>query len=302
MKKQARKTLSMQRFVVVATLALLSFVVGARPSQAQAPRWTIFTSESPTETLDATPGWEVGTRFTSSKTGKVVGFRFWRAAGETGSNYGKLWTNSGTRLKKSKAFPSGTGWVEIMLDTPVDISANTTYRVSVNTNTKQVKKGGAYAFDGPISNGPLYSDGGYYGQPIDAMPNSSSASMFFVDVIFDEFVPPPPKPDLYVYDINPFDGTTVNVTVCNAGNADAAASTSRMFHSNSPLPSGPISWQQTCFILMPAIAANQCATRGCVSSSPAGTHNDYTVDADVNNVVVESNETNNRGYRFWDHY
>src|SRR6185295_1174033 len=292
----------MKKLVFVATLVFGLLAVGPRVSQAQAPTWTIFTTQSPTETLDATPGWEVGTRFTTSKAGKVIGFRFWRAACETGSNYGKLWTDSGTRLKQSKAFPSGTGWVQVILDTPVNISVNTTYRVSVNTNTKQVKKGGAYVFDGPISEGPLYSDGGYYGQPIGAMPSSNSASMFFVDVIFEEFVVPPPKPDLYISYINPFDGTNVNVTVCNQGTANAAASTTRLFHSRSPLPSGPIDWQYTCFISMPAIAVNQCATNGCNSPSPAGTHNDYIGDADIFNVVVESNEGNNRWQIFWDHY
>ncbi|HEV7669885.1 MAG TPA: DUF4082 domain-containing protein [Thermoanaerobaculia bacterium] len=292
----------MKKLVFVATLVFCWLAVGPRVSEAQAPRWTIFTTQSPTETLDAAPGWEVGTRFTSSKPGRIIGFRFWRAAGETGSNYGKLWTDSGTRLKLSKAFPSGTGWVQIILDNPVTISINTVYRVSVNTNSKQVKKGGAYAVDGPISQGPLYSDGGYYGQPIDAMPTSSSASMFFVDVIFEEFVPPPPRPDLYISYINPFDGINVNVTVCNQGTANADASSVSLFHSRSPLPSGPVTWQYTCYIPMPAIAVNQCATRGCVSTSPAGTHNNYTGDADVFNEVVESTETNNRWQIFWDHY
>lgn len=289
----------MKKFFITATLVFFVFAAGPRVSQAQAPTWTIFTTQTPTETLDATPGWEVGTRFRSSKAGKVIGFRFWRAVGETGSNYGKLWTDSGTQLKKSKAFPSGTGWVEIILDNPVNISVNTTYRVSVNTNTRQVKKGGAYAFDGPISEGPLYSDGGYYGQPINAMPTSNSASMFFVDVIFEEFVP---KPDLYIGDINPFNGNNVYATVCNMGNTNAGPSTARLFHSRSPLPTGPINWQQTCFMPTPALAVNQCAVVGCVSPSPVGTHNDYHVDADFYNVVMESNETNNRGYRFWDRY
>ena len=130
----------MKKLFASVILVLLSLVAGALAAEAQGPTWTIFTTQTPTETLDASPGWEVGTRFSSSKAGKVIGFRFWRAAGETGSNYGKLWTNSGQRLKMSKAFPSGTGWVEIYLDTPVSITANTTYRVSVNTNTKQVKK------------------------------------------------------------------------------------------------------------------------------------------------------------------
>jgi hypothetical protein len=275
---------------------LLLILTGVSAVQGQT-QWTIFTTQTPTETLDASPGWEVGTRFRSSKAGKVIGFRFWRAAGETGTNYGKLWTDSGTRLKMSNPFPSGTGWVTVYLDNPVSIAANTTYRVSVNTNTKQVKKGGAYVFDGHITNGPLFSDSGYYGQPLNAMPTAESASMYFVDVIFQE--PPPPLPDMYVSNINPFSGTNVVMTVCNTGPSDVGATYTRLAHWVAPLPTGAGHWQVIVDVSTPAIPAGQCRDVSYPSSSPVGYHNEYHVDADSLGAVAESNESNNRTILFW---
>jgi hypothetical protein len=138
------------------------------------------------------PGSQVGTRFYSSVPGRIVGFRFWRAVGETGTNTVKLWTDSGTQLvSKSISTSTTSGWRPALLKTPfvdqsVCIDANTYYRVSVNTNTKQVKTGGGYSFYGALSNGPLYSSGSNYGQPINVMPTTSSNSYFFVDVVFED--------------------------------------------------------------------------------------------------------------------
>lgn len=280
---------------------LLWLAAGVQSAGAQVLTWTIFTNQVPDQTLDATPGWEVGTRFTSSHPGKIVGFRFWRASGETGSNYAKLWSNSGQQLRVSNAFPSGTGWVEVYLSSPYTISANTTYRVSVNTNTKQVKRGGAYVFDGPISNGPLYSDGGYYGQPLNAMPTSQSASMYFIDVIFEE---PAPLPDLYIGDINPFSGSKVVISVCNGGNADVTTYTyTRLAHWKAPLPTGPGAWQVIVDIYTPGpIPAGQCKPVEYASPSPVGYHHEYHVNADSTNRVVESNENNNGAVRYWDRW
>src|SRR4051812_16538494 len=103
---------------------------GARKATAPVgPRWNIFTTQTPDAILDAAPGWEVGTRFQSSKSGKIIGFRFWRADGESGTNTGRLWTESGSQLGTAN-FGAGTGWVTATLTTPVHINANTDYRVS----------------------------------------------------------------------------------------------------------------------------------------------------------------------------
>jgi hypothetical protein len=230
----------------------------------------------------------------------VIGFRFWRAEGETGTNYGKLWTDSGTRLKMSNPFPSGAGWVQVNLDNPVSIAANTIYLVSVNTNTRQVKKGGAYVFDGVINNGPLFSDFGYYGQPVNAMPTGGSESMFFIDVVFQEDVPPPPKPNLIVALLQAafyYNGQeVVGVRICNTGNADAGTSYMHMVWVVAPLPSGPAWTQRDSLYSTNAIPAGGCYDQFIPTQTFASACNQFHVWADYYNAVSESNENDNYLY------
>lgn len=268
---------------------------GPRLLAAAAPQWSLYSSQTPTEFLDAAPGWEVGTRFTSSKPGKIIGFRFYRAPGETGTNYGRLWTNSGKQLKQSRPFPSGEGWVTIMLDNYVDILANTTYRVSVNTNSRQAKTGGGYAFNGALGSGPLYSDGGYYGQPVGYWPYNSSASYFFVDVIFEEY---PSYPDLYIQNIDPFSGTSVTITVCNGGAAATDATRTRYFHSRSVPNTYPVT-QTFLDLVTPAMAPGECKPLTVSDSSATGYLHDFQATADIDSYVTESNESNNWLKRTW---
>ena len=161
---------------------------------ATGDRHGIFDGITPASTLDASPGWEVGTRFYVTEPGCVVQLRFYRAAGETGSNTVKLWTNSGTLLASQTFYASTSGWHYVELrnhglspyvDLSVCLQTNTWYRVSVNTNSKQVKTF-AYLDSGPIVNGPVVADAGYYGQPTGSMPTTSTGSIFFVDVVFEE--------------------------------------------------------------------------------------------------------------------
>jgi hypothetical protein len=274
------------------------------PALATAPvgaRWSLYNGQTPTETLDAgsTGGWEVATRFTSSKKGKVIGFRFYRASGETGTNTARLWTESGQQLASAN-FPSGgAGWTEVYLSASAaaSINANTNYRVSVNTNQTQVKTGGGYAFNGALTSGPLYSEGGYYGQPMGSMPNSYSSSYFFVDVIFEEYVP---LPDLYVAQVVAFGGTNfqgqevINVTVCNAGDGAAAASTLRVHTWVAPFTGGGY-WKPNADYYTPALNPGGCYTLQPPVNSVRGATNDYQVLTDALDVVYESNEGNNWG-------
>jgi hypothetical protein len=263
------------------------------------PRSSIFTSQTPEATLDATPGWEIATRFHSSKTGKVVGFRFWRAAGETGTNTAKLWSDAGSLLTSASFSTAGTGWQTVMLPTPYRLGANVNYRVSVNTNSAQVKAFGALQY-GPITSGPLTADVSYYGQPTGAMPMSGSVSIYFADVIFEEDVP---LPNLVVQVINPvgtdfFGNPIVIIQICNNGAAAAAATTTRFWHWVAPNSGGGY-WQTQVNFATPAIAAGACYTIQTVESSPYNSHNEYHVWADVNDVVYESNEADNHGITYW---
>jgi len=166
----------------------------AHPRAYLGPVETIFTNQTPESTLDASPGWEVATRFTPEADGRITGFRFWKADGETGTHTARLWNSAGTQIA-SGTFSSETtsGWQSVSI-TGVYVYAGSTYRVSVNTNTKQVKTYNYFGINGPISNGNLYADYSYYGQPTGSRPTTGSGSIYFVDVNFREVIPISPSP------------------------------------------------------------------------------------------------------------
>ena len=195
----------MKRFVLAAAAALVLTAcaeTGPSPVEPAAPRfatgdtWRIFTTQTPAEALDATGGWEVATRFKTSVAGCITELHYYRAPGETGSTNLRLWSNSGTKLVEWPVYFPVTGWNKAELRSPpgvgpaydfsVCIPANTYYRVSVNTNTKQAKTYAYFTNNGPITRGPLTADYSYYGQPAGSFPTSGSGSSFFVDVTFEE--------------------------------------------------------------------------------------------------------------------
>jgi cell division septation protein DedD len=78
-----------------------------------------------------TAGIEVGMRFRPAQDGTVLGIRFYKAAGNTGTHIGSLWTASGKELARvTFSGETATGWQEAALATPVAVSAGHTYLVS----------------------------------------------------------------------------------------------------------------------------------------------------------------------------
>ena len=160
---------------------------GDKPRFATGDIWTLFTTQEPNETL-TTGGsaWEVGTRFYMTKPACVLYLRFWRAVGETGTNRIRLWDEAtGTQITSRQVTSTGTGWQTEYFSSVLCLQANKWYRISVNTNTAQVKTFGAFSH-GPITNGIMVATSGYYGQPAGSMPTTSSPSNFFVDLIVSE--------------------------------------------------------------------------------------------------------------------
>ncbi|HEU0016724.1 MAG TPA: DUF4082 domain-containing protein [Longimicrobium sp.] len=149
------------------------------------PSDSIYTNQVPESTGYAGPdGWQVGTVFTVDDTVLVIGFKYYKAVGETGSHTARLYTSGGT-LVGTRGFTGETasGWQRTMLTTTFSIPPGT-YVVTVNTNTYQVKSFGWFTNNGPISRSHLEATGGKYGQPIHSFPASGSGSSFFVDVIY----------------------------------------------------------------------------------------------------------------------
>ncbi len=177
---------------------------------------TIHTTQTPvggagppaTDANDGVP-YELGMQFQSSVDGIITAIRYWRADSEAcvdNSHTGNIWSATGTLLA-SVSFvgeTAGGGWQEQLLATPLAITANTTYTVSVNTLGYYV-----YTYQGlkdPIVNGSLSSiagsslgtctgpadANGVYGSPGNFPTSSFNCANYFRDVQFTAGVVPVP--------------------------------------------------------------------------------------------------------------
>jgi PKD repeat protein len=98
---------------------------------------TLFTTQVPAN-LNQTDNttYELGMKFKSARAGKITHIRYWKATSESGTHVGRIWNSSGTQLAiVTFTGETASGWQEKALATPLSISANTTYMVSVNVNT-----------------------------------------------------------------------------------------------------------------------------------------------------------------------
>ena len=75
---------------------------------------------------------ELGVKFRADFDGAVTGIRFYKAAANTGTHIGSLWTASGTRLAQAtfSERERHRGWQTVTFDSPVAITPGTTYVAS----------------------------------------------------------------------------------------------------------------------------------------------------------------------------
>ncbi len=131
--------------------------------------------------------YELGTKFTVTKTMKLTAVRFNKAPGETGTHVGRIWNSSGTQVASvTFAGETASGWQKGVLSSPLTLTANATYTVSVGFNTRfSMTEGGLAA---SLVNGPLASvaDGanGVIANSAGTFPTQSwHTSNYFVDAI-----------------------------------------------------------------------------------------------------------------------
>ncbi|NUM70785.1 MAG: DUF4082 domain-containing protein [Ignavibacteriaceae bacterium] len=161
-------------------LALLLFLSVSGFSQTN-----IFTNQVPVNSGNDSD-YELGLKFTSLTETEITSIRFYKMPGETGTHTGSLWTSTGTLLA-SVNFTNETqeGWQNAILSSPVVISPNTVYVVSVNINTVYAIEQNALA--SPVTNGVLstVADGnnGVFNVTTGQFPQSSwNNSNYFVDI------------------------------------------------------------------------------------------------------------------------
>ena len=137
---------------------------------------------------------ELGVRFQSSVAGSILGIRFYKGTGNTGTHIGNLWTTTGTNLGRvTFTNETATGWQQAVFASPVAITANTPYIASY------FAPAGGYAADlnyfgtTGVSNPPLQAlansgtapDGLYLYNATTGFPvNTYLSTNYWVDVVF----------------------------------------------------------------------------------------------------------------------
>jgi hypothetical protein len=130
--------------------------------------------------------YELGMKFTVSRTATLIGIRYYRDSRETGTHTGRLWSASGTSLGTvTFSGESASGWQVALFATPLTLTAGTTYVVSVNANAYfGVTTSGlaTQLTSAPISS--VVGGNGVYGAAAGTFPTSSySSSNYFADVV-----------------------------------------------------------------------------------------------------------------------
>jgi len=203
---------------------------------------TIWPSTATPATLDSGDGnsYELGVKFQATTTGTVTGVRFYKAAANTGTHIGDLWTSTGTLLATGTfTGETSSGWQQLNFSSGVAISANTMYVVSYHTNT------GHFSFDAHyfstsghtntsgtltalVSSGGSTGNGVFIQSGSSAFPTTSfNDNNYWVDVVFAPNLPSsigasPQSLDFGGQLINT--SNTLSTTVTNTGTSSVTIS------------------------------------------------------------------------------
>ncbi|OAI41821.1 hypothetical protein AYO38_03465 [bacterium SCGC AG-212-C10] len=138
---------------------------------------------------------ELGVTFKSDISGYITGIRFYKAAGDTGTHTGSLWTSSGTLLAAATfTAESASGWQVVTFPAPVAVTAGTSYVASYFTPTGTylstpgyflpgMPAVGSWPLSAPLTGGTNVN--GLYRYGASAFPtNSYQGGNYWVDVLF----------------------------------------------------------------------------------------------------------------------
>jgi hypothetical protein len=136
---------------------------------------------------------ELGVKFQSSVAGSVLGIRFYKGSGNTGTHIGNLWDSSGTKMATATfTNETATGWQQVLFSSPVSISAKTTYVASYFAPAGGYAADSSFFSAGGVSNPPLQAlansvsaDGVYaYGNSSSFPSSTYQSTNYWVDVVF----------------------------------------------------------------------------------------------------------------------
>jgi hypothetical protein len=157
------------------------------------PRASIFDLGTPA-VADSGDGFSVvlGVKFKADVSGSITGLRFYKAAANTGTHVGSLWSSSGTLLAQATfTNESASGWQTVQFAAPVAITAGTTY-VAAYLAPNGHYSASLSAFDTGVDNGALHAlatsttpNGVYAYSGSSVYPaNDGNSVNYWVDVLF----------------------------------------------------------------------------------------------------------------------
>jgi hypothetical protein len=239
------------------------------------PYDTIFDLATP-GTVDAgdSGSVELGVKFRSDVGGTINGIRFYKAAANTGTHIGSLWTASGTLLGQATfSGESASGWQQVQFASPVAIQANTTYVAGY------LAPAGHYSVNGPtltsaVDNPPLHAEaagtsgnGVYaYGSGVTFPSSSFQGSNYWVDVLFTpEAAPTAPTAPTAVSATAGLGSATVSWTAPASGSAPTS-------YTVTPYVGNVAQTSKT-------VTGSPPATSTTISGLTAGTSYTFTVKA-----------------------
>jgi predicted phage tail protein len=168
---------------------------GSTASSPVVPEDTIFDLGTPA-TVDSgdTSAVNLGVEFNSNEAGSIAGIRFYKAATNTGTHVGALWSATGTLLASGTfTNESASGWQTLVFSSPVAVAANTTYVASYLAPSGHYSDT-ASGLASAITNGPLTAlangsvtpgNGVYAYASTNTFPSSAyNSTNYWVDVLF----------------------------------------------------------------------------------------------------------------------
>jgi hypothetical protein len=165
-------------------------------SAAQATTSSIWSSSTTPATVDSgdSNAVELGVKFRADAAGTITGVRFYKAATNTGTHVGHLWSSTGTLLGTvTFTGESTSGWQQASFTTPIQILANTTYIASYFAPVGHYSDNSNFFAVSGVDNPPLHAlasgvDGlneVYVYGPAGGFPNASFKSTnYWVDLVY----------------------------------------------------------------------------------------------------------------------
>ncbi len=194
----------------------------------------------PTAPTPGTADWgdkkavEVGVNFTATADAYITGLRFYKAATNTGTHVGHLWSSTGTLLGTATFTSESTsGWQQVFFPTPIPIAANTIYVASYLAPVGHYSADAGYFKTNGVNTPPLQvaantttaPNGVYLYATSGGFPNGSgNGTNYWVDVIYT-----PTSTYSVSGTISGAGGPGATITLSGAGNATAVADASGNF-------------------------------------------------------------------------